>query len=89
MVKSDFIAASLGARKERRSHGSRSDFSFGLLASHRGWNTRVLKCQVPLPLVLKEEYPLYAFRSIGIGDPLDEKRALLIVKPDVPVDGLR
>jgi hypothetical protein len=38
---------------------------------------------------LEEKNPLHAFRSIEIGDPLDEKRALLIVKPDVPVDGLR
>jgi hypothetical protein len=89
MVKSVFIAASSGARNERRSQGIRRDFSFRLRASQRGWNTRVLKCQVPLPLVLEEEYPLYAFRSVGIGDPLDEKRALLIVEPDVPVDGFR
>jgi len=36
-------------------------------------NARIFEDQRSFPLVLKEEYPLYAFRSIGIGDPLDEK----------------
>ena len=47
------------------------------------------KIKRALSLVLKEKDPLFAFRAFRIGDSLDEKCSLLVVEPDIAVDGLR